>query len=161
MLGENRGFAQNASLPSSPDSAAEVLPASVVLYLESRQPVALLDTLLNHPLRSQLESLPPFQQAMQSPQMVQLKSAVAIFEAGMGMRWPKVFRELTDGGLYLAFDAPTQGAALLVKSGDPKTLAQFRDTVLSAVQARQPAERRPVPWPHRLYLGRRSADGGD
>jgi hypothetical protein len=128
-------FAQSGEAISGPASAAAVLPSSVILYVEARQPSALVDMLLKHPLRSQLEAMPPFQQAMNSQQMVQLKSAVSIFEAGMGMRWPKVVHDLTDGGIYVALDSQTQGVALLMKSADAKTLEQFRDTILSAVQA--------------------------
>ena len=115
--------------------AAELLPPSVVAYVEVSSPARLVEFLLEHPLRDRVEAMPAIAEALNSDGMTQFRSAVSVFEAGMGMRWPKVVASLTQGGAYAAFDAEHQAAIALLQAEDEAVLAQFRDTIFSAVRA--------------------------
>ncbi len=121
--------------PKHEIEAADLLPSTVVLLVAAPQASELVQSLLEHPLRGQLESLPAIEKAMKSEDLIKLKSAVSLFEAGMGARWPKVLRTITGGGLYIAFDSQTRGLVLLAKSSDVDTLVRFRNTVLAALPA--------------------------
>ncbi len=115
-------------------AAAKLLPDTVVLFGEISNPADVVKDLLEHPLRPKLEALPAYQQALQSNDFLKLKAGLSLFEAGMGMRWPKVVAALTEGGAYGAFDAETEGAVALLKARDSETIALLRDTVLAAVK---------------------------
>lgn len=120
-------------------SAAEILPASVVAYVEMASPTRLVEYILKHPLRGRVEALPAIADALKSDGFTQFRSAVSVFEAGMGMRWPKVVAALSHGGVYAAFDAKHQGGIALLQAENEEVLVQFRDTVFSAVRAGRPA----------------------
>lgn len=123
----------------NPRPAAEILPTSVVAYAEIASPTRLMEYFLKHPLRERVEALPAMADALKSDGFTQFRSAVSVFEAGMGMRWPKVVAGLTKGGAYAAFDAKHQGGIAILHAESPEILAQFRDTIFSAVRAGKPA----------------------
>ncbi len=118
--------------------AASWLPESVIAFAEVRHLSEGVDMVLGHPLRAQLESLAPVQQLFSSPQFSQFKSGLSLFEAGMGRRWKAVLRDLTKGGVYVAFDAATEGAALLVHANEAETLRLLRDTVKPVIASNNP-----------------------
>ena len=127
--------AQAATVSSAEISAAEMLPDTIVLYAEAPALASALDMLLTHPLRAKIESLPQYQHLMQSDQLVQLKSGVSLFEAGMGRRWSGIFQSLTKGGVYAAVDGPTEAVVVLIKADDNQLLHRIRDTVFPALRA--------------------------
>ncbi len=131
-------FANDPTQATRNVTAAHLLPNTVVAYAEVANPNPVIDVLLNHPLRERLEALSSIEMALKSPAATRLWSAVALFDAGMGQRWPKTLASLSHGGIYVAFDIETKGAVLLAKSNDRSTLERFRDTVLAAVKANQP-----------------------
>lgn len=131
------GFLQLAQLGHAQqeiESAADMLPRSVVLYAESKALGPTVELVLEHPLRARIESLPAYAALMQSNPLKQMKAMVSLLEAGMGGRWPKVLSKLTAGGVAIALDAESEGVALLVRAADPAILQQLRDTVLPMIR---------------------------
>lgn len=127
----------NVSLGDEPQdrTAAELLPPTIVAYAEVDSPSSLVELVLSHPLRVQLEKMPVYEQAMQGEDLVKLRSGISVFEAGMGMRWPKVVSALSSGGLFVAFDASTEGAVLFLKGKQPEVQQQLKSTVFSMLRA--------------------------
>ncbi|MCR9292575.1 MAG: hypothetical protein NXI32_07640 [bacterium] len=115
-------------------AAAELLPETCVAFVVVEDLSAIADLVINHPLRQELQQIPAFEQLMRSNQMTQFRAGLALFEAGMGARWPKVLRQLTSGGVFAAIDGETDAFAILIRAETPEALQQFRDTVFSAVR---------------------------
>jgi hypothetical protein len=119
--------------------AAELLPATTILYTEVPQPKQILHVVFDHPLRARLEAIEEYQRALESPQMLKAKAGVAIFEATMGKPWRSVIEEVSEGGVYIGADAQTDAAILLVQARDEASLGKLIETVIDL--ARQDALR--------------------
>ena len=111
-------------------SAAELLPASCVAYLEVTQPGNSLDLLLDHPLAARLQQQPEFKAALATPQYERLAAAVKRLEEQLGMPWRKAAATTTSGGLYAGFDLTTQGVIVLSRASDEALATKTRDAVL-------------------------------
>ncbi|QDV47719.1 hypothetical protein Enr13x_76300 [Stieleria neptunia] len=118
-------------------TAAELLPASVVAYAEVARLGDVIELVTEHPLRQQIQDMPAVRAIGGSDQVRPLRDGIAAFEGGMGRPWDEALSVLTDGGIHLAFDAPTQGAALLIKSSSREQLERFRGVVLAIAQLGQ------------------------
>lgn len=133
--------------------AADLLPASTVLYAEINRPGELLDVVLEHPAKARLESLAPYRKALESPGYLRLKAGVSVVEAEMELPWRKIVGALGEGGLYLAFDATTQGTALLMQARDEATLSKARETLLGLARAEAARQGREDPVRSADYRG--------
>src|SRR5688572_17969519 len=67
-------------------TATELLPGSIVGYLEVPQPGKILDVVLDHPLAKEIEQQPEYQQALETPQYQQLQAATKLVEDRLGMK---------------------------------------------------------------------------
>ncbi|MAG94671.1 MAG: hypothetical protein CMJ48_13130 [Planctomycetaceae bacterium] len=126
-------------------SAVHLLPGSTVAYAEIEQPKELLDVLLTHPLRTHLENLDPYKQAVQSQKYIAFRSIVAGIESQIGMKWDEAVGALTEGGISVAFDPKTEGIAIIVRARDEAALEKLRDAFLKL--ARDEAKRQGNPDP--------------
>lgn len=115
-------------------SAAELLPASTVVYVEVNQAGRLIDTLLDHPVLQQLQQQPDFQKALESPDVEELQLAVKAVEEKLGTPWRKAISTLSGEGIYLGVELGTQGVVVLVRSQDEALLAKTRDTFVDLVR---------------------------
>ncbi|WP_146516215.1 hypothetical protein [Rubripirellula amarantea] len=106
--------------------AAEMLPESVVAYANVPDFGAFVQTVMNHPLRSRIESLSAYDAIVKSGQMGQLDMAIDAFESSMKLPWQEAVSKLTDRGVTLVLDSSDGGAAILVHSSDPEALERFR-----------------------------------
>ncbi|TWU15990.1 hypothetical protein [Allorhodopirellula heiligendammensis] len=114
--------------------AAELLPRSIVACAEVSDLGAVLHTVMNHPLRAQLDAIPAYDVFMQSGAAGRLQMALRAFEASMGKPWQQALDTLTDRGVTLALDASDGGAAILIHSSDAELLERFRGFVLALRQ---------------------------
>src|SRR5262245_57117491 len=87
-------------------TAAELLPACVVVYVEVPQPGKALDTVLDHPLMAEVLKAPEYQRALETPQYQQFAAVVRRVEERLGMKWRDAIGGLTRGGLAGGFDLP-------------------------------------------------------
>ncbi len=115
-------------------SAVDLLPPSTVLYLEISRPPELVDLAMDHPVHARLREIDEYQRLFQTPQYQQFHVVVKMFEGALEMRWRPGLKLLTQGGLFLAADAQTQGAVVLVKSGDAEKLVAAQDAFLTLVR---------------------------
>lgn len=128
-------FAVVASLASvrliaAEKTAAEILPASTVGYLEISDPKQLIGVILDHPLRKRVEDLAEYKKALDSKEGQQLRTGIVFAEFQLGMELRPALEKLTGGGIYLAGDPKSNGIALLVKSSDAALLEKLLDTAL-------------------------------
>ena len=98
-----------ASAPAADKTAADLLPASIVAYLEVPQSGKVVDLVLDHPLTAEVIKAPEYQQALQTPQYQKFAGALKQFEDRLGMKWREAVGGLTSGGLTVGFDLPTRG----------------------------------------------------
>lgn len=110
---------------------ATLLPPSTALYVEIPRPAALFDTVYAHPVAQQIIASPPYQQALESAQLLPLWTGVAVVEFGMQMKWPEIVAAITEGGVAVAIDGNSDGRALLVRARDAETLTKFRNVILN------------------------------
>ena len=118
-------------------SSADLLPQTVVAYAEASGVGQAIETLLNHPLRQRIESLPAYSEVAKSGSLEQLQLGIAAFEASMGKPWQEAIETLTDGGVTVAVDSSSQGIAILIKSSDVDTLTRFQGFLLALRQMQQ------------------------
>ena len=115
--------------------ALDLMPASTVAYFEIAAPQKLIDTVLDHPLMKELEKQPDYQQAIDSPDMQELRKVLELVEGKLGTKWRPALTTLSGEGLHVGVDLATQGVLLLAKSRDAKLLEKTRDTFIELARA--------------------------
>lgn len=130
------------------ESAAELLPRSTILYVEIEDPAGSIDSLLQHPYFANLQTLQPAQEFMRSPQYLQGMTILRIVEFQLGMPWREAVQGLSANGVSLAFDAETQGLAILFQAESPEKLIKVRDKIVAL--ARQDAKKKNQPDPYEI-----------
>ena len=124
------------SAPSADDrSAAQLLPATTLVYVEIPEPKKLVELVFDHPMRKKLEAMDQYKAFKASPQYTQLMAGVAIFEKQVDMKWREAIEAVAGGGMTLAFDPTTNGVVILIKADDLKKMEQVRDGVFNFVRA--------------------------
>ncbi len=118
-------------------SSSELLPQTVVAFAEASHIAQAIETLLDHPLRQRIESLPAYDEVAKSGSLEQFQLGVTAFEASMGKPWQEAIKTLTDGGVTVAADSSSQGIAILIKSSDVDMLQRLRGFLLALRQMGQ------------------------
>ena len=116
-------------------SPREMMPISTVVYAEMPQPQKLLDAVLDHPSVVELQNHPDYKKAFEAPQVKEFLKVLGVVEDKLGMKWRPAVNSLTGGGIYVAFDLPTLGTAVLIKSTDPALAKKAVDTILDLARA--------------------------
>ena len=130
-----------AALLISRDSTAadkaprEMMPISTVVYAEMPQPQKLLDAVLDHPSVVELQNHPDYKKAFDAPQAKEFLRVLSAVEDKLGMKWRPAVNSLTGGGIYVAFDLPTLGTAVMIKSTDATLAKKAVDTILDLARA--------------------------
>lgn len=127
-----------AEAPRNVDcSASELLPQTVVAVAEASDLGSAIETILNHPLRRRIESLPAYSAVVKSGSLDQLKLGISAFETSMGKPWQQAIQTLTDGGVTVAVDSSSSGVAILLKSSDVDMLERLRGFLLALGQLKE------------------------
>src|SRR5437588_5540 len=116
-------------------TARDLLPPSTVAYLEIPQPAKVLNLLLDHPLAKEIQQTPDYQKALAGREYQQLQGAVKLVESKLGMKWRQAIEPLSQGGLCVGFDLPTQGVAVLLQTADESLAQKARDTIVELARA--------------------------
>jgi hypothetical protein len=109
---------------------ARLLPDSCLVYAELRDPPRLLSTILDHPLRSQVEAMPQFLELRKNPEFQKLQIGLRFVEFKLQKLWRPALEGVTRGGITVGADPVSQGAVLLVRAEDAAFLQQARDTLI-------------------------------
>ncbi|MEM0925063.1 MAG: hypothetical protein AAGJ83_03420, partial [Planctomycetota bacterium] len=115
-------------------SAADLLPGSVVALLEITDLPHAINVGVNHPLRDQVVASPVVQAVLESDDLKRALPVVGGFEATMGMPAIDAISEISKEGITLAFDAKSQGFAALIKCSNQDLLQRLHRFVLAIAQ---------------------------
>lgn len=132
--------------PAAADaSAADLLDADCLLYVELTDPPALVQRLQNHPLGARIAAHETLGPVLSSPEVTKLRLGVGFVELGLATPWPRLVDQLTAGGVHLAIDARTKQPSLLLRGRDSQSLTQLRERALKLM--RDEARRKGAPDP--------------
>ncbi len=123
------GQAQVATA-EKPLTDAKLYPATSIAYFELSAPVDLFATILDHPLREKIESLQPYQMAIQSQQYKQFLFGRGMVETQLQMTWREALETFAAHRVSVAFDAATQGAAMIAHGKDAESMKLFHQKLL-------------------------------
>jgi len=119
-----------ASAPAADKTAADLLPASIVGYLEVPHSGKVLDLVLDHPLTAEVIKAPEYQQALQTPGYQKFAAALKQVEDRLGMKWREAVGGLTSGGLTVGFDLPTRGSVIIAQAKDEQLAQKAQATLI-------------------------------
>ena len=125
------------SSDSGKRGATDLLPETTVAYAHVPKLGDVVETIINHPLRETIESMPVVQAVRDSADVRPMRDGLAAFEGSMGRPWNEAIALLTDGGIHLALDGSTEGAVLMVRSSSRDQLERFRSFLLAISQLGQ------------------------
>ncbi|MEZ6107289.1 MAG: hypothetical protein R3B96_14515 [Pirellulaceae bacterium] len=128
-----------------PESAAEWLPDSTVLYVELERPSELVDLVLEHPLRPRIEALDAVKQAKSEKPYRDIEAGVSMLEAQLGMPWTSLLSSVAGERVVVAFDIQSLGVAVGLQSSDPETADRLLDKLIELARADAQANGRPDP----------------
>lgn len=141
-------------------TAAELLPPSIVAYVELPQPGALLQTILNHPLRPVLEARPEYQKAKAEPGYQQLQVGIGFVEAQLGRSWTSAIETIGAEGFYFGADAQRHAAVWLAKTNDVPAVEKMRDALYNMAVVHMATQGRSAELANVEYRGIRGHRAG-
>lgn len=115
---------------SSKACAAHLVPHSTVVYAEISDPQSLIATILDHPLRGRIESLPPYQQFLKSANYQQFAIGRDMVQNHFRMSWREILETAAGKSVAVALDGGTQGAAVIIHGRDAQTMSNFLDKTI-------------------------------
>jgi hypothetical protein len=139
------GLLSSGPLLAAEKTAADLLPESVVAYVEVPQPAGVVGLVLDHPLAEEIRGAPEIEKALASPQYAEYQEVLAHVEKQLGRPWREALKSLTHGGVHLGIDLPTRSGVGLARGDDPAHVAKALATALELVRAE--AEKRGVDDP--------------
>lgn len=123
-------LAAESPLKKSASADAKFYPSSAIVYAEISDPVGLISVIFDHPLREKIESLQPYQMAIQSPGYRQFLLGRTMVEGQLQMEWREALESLLANGASFAIDAETQGGAIVIHGKDADTMNLFHEKLL-------------------------------
>ncbi len=125
-----------SSQAQEPMQAADLLPATTLVYAELIKTEQIVDLAYHHPLvRRALKSEAIQRELSENRDLQEAQQTAKILEERLGQQLPKAIATLTGGGLSLAFEPSTRGVAVLVKSNDPEFLRKAHGIILELGKA--------------------------
>lgn len=110
---------------------ASLFPPTTVVYAEIADPVKLISTIFDHPLREKIESLPVYQMAIQTPGYQQFLMGRTMVEGQLNMPWREALETFLAHGVAFGIDSATKGAAVIVHGKDAESMKLFQDQWLA------------------------------
>lgn len=117
--------------------ASQLVPETVVLYAEIISPADVISGLLDHPLRSRLESHEVFRNATQTQDYRNFLTGRKFFELQMGLEWREAITAITEKGIAVAWDPVSRSAALLLRGRDAAVMNTVRSKLLELTRLGQ------------------------
>ena len=145
------------AVKSADTTAATYMPGTTVFFAQISDPPALLDQVLNHPVRAKIEALEPVQEFYKSPQFLMAQVGEKYIQWQLGDSWDNLVKRLTDRGMFLGFDAKTQGVVVLFRTSDEAKLKQVAGALLGFIETQAKNESKPAPFKKAKYRGHSTA----
>lgn len=117
-------------LQAADRDAEQLFPKTTVLYAEIPNPPELISAIFDHPIRTKIEALEPYQQAIRSDGYRTFLTGRKFAEIQLGMKWREALETVLARGVYFGVDGSTQGLAVLVHAKDASLLELFRSKLL-------------------------------
>ena len=134
-------LAAECTINAAEKTAAELFPPTTVGYLEVPQPGKLVSVVLDHPLTQEIANQPGYQKALAGREYEQIQAVLKVAAEKLGMNGRQAVASLTDGGLSIGFDLPTQGFAALAKATDESLQRSRLATRCSSWPSQMPRRR--------------------
>jgi len=109
---------------------ADLFPETTVAYAEISDPKALLEEVLDHPLTQHIQTLDVYRKLTESQGYRNFLTGRKLFELQIGADWRPAIEAISARGIYVGFDAGTQGVAVLIRGKDEATVENFRTKIL-------------------------------
>ncbi len=135
------------------DNPAKLLPGSTIFYAEVSNPPAILDGLLEHPVTKRLQEEEVYQEILKDSEVAEFLLVLDYIESELGMEWDDALKALTSGGVTLAFDAESKGAALFFKAQDEQSLKKIVETMMKLARQDAADNNRDDPYDIDEYRG--------
>ncbi|MGI9518680.1 MAG: hypothetical protein ACR2NP_16605 [Pirellulaceae bacterium] len=116
------------------DAGARIFPESTSVYLRVNQPGELIDKIMKHPLRAEIEALEPVQEALNTPEMKNGRIALALLESQIGEEWLPAVKRLTSGGLFVGADLGNEAVGIAFQADDEELLKKTAGVLLGFVK---------------------------
>lgn len=133
-------------------SPARLMPPAAVAYVEVTQADLLAEKALDPALLELLNRSQGVQKYYASEQYRQSLLGVALIEARMNAKWPRIVRDLA-GSLHFGFDAESNAALLILRAKNKETLAKLHATLVDLVELDATSKGKPSPVKSREYQG--------
>ncbi|OYP31709.1 hypothetical protein [Rhodopirellula sp. MGV] len=114
-------LASTAVAEDDPRDVSRLLPPTTLAYLEIPNPDSIAETILGHPIRARLESMPQYDQVAKSQQYAQAQVGLAMVEGLFGMPLREVVQNTTANGVVAIRDGATDGAAVILTAKDKES----------------------------------------
>ncbi|MEK6238903.1 MAG: hypothetical protein N2C14_29660, partial [Planctomycetales bacterium] len=128
-----------------PQSAAEFLPKTTLLYAELSRPADLLKLAIDSPLSKRIQQLPDVKKGLQGKEFQDVLQVISVFENQVGGKWRPTLETMTGGGMHIAFDPARLGVVVLIKSRDEETLIKTYDALHELARADAEGKGEPDP----------------
>lgn len=144
-------LAAHARAQEQTSTPADVLPDSTVLYAEIVHPDRLAKTLADHPATKRFAQLEQVARGLQSEGFQKLLDTLRDIESQVDVPWDLIVEKAIGGGVALAFDARTRGAALVARATEAEVMGRLVHALLDLVRERANASGGPDPVRETTY----------
>lgn len=108
-----------------------------MIYAELLDPSRLVSTLIDHPLRKEIETLPPYRMAIQTPAYRRFHMGRLLLDGKFGMPWRNAIESFAGNGASLGVDPATQGIAVILQGTDAASMESLRDNLIEFITAQR------------------------
>lgn len=146
LFGLMGGLAASPLTAQQTETAAHFLPSTTLAYVEIRHADNIIDTVLNHPLRKKIESIPDIKKALNKANPAMIQMVVGMFETQMKEPWNETLANICHGGIHVAFDSKSNGVLVMVNAQDEAKLKRVAGIVLGWVRSESEKNGKPAPF---------------
>lgn len=139
-------FCSVSSLWAAEHTAAQLLPETTVGYLEITDTAAIMAALYDHPLSLHIQEMAAWKTATKTEQYRAFLTGRKFFEIQIGSDWRPAMESITAGGIYVAFDAATEGVVVMIRTRDDATAENFRLKILELTQLNEATNGKAEPY---------------
>ena len=135
-----------AGLAAGELTACQLLPETTVGYVEITGTAAIMTALYDHPLSLHIQEMAAWKTATKTEQYRAFLTGRKFFEIQIGSDWRPAIESITAGGIYVAFDAATEGVVAMIRTKDDATAENFRLKILELTQLNEATNGKAEPY---------------
>ena len=139
-------FGQTALAQQEP-TPADWLPKSTIAYLELNP----AETFLDHSVRKQIRKSAAFRTIWSHPNLTQARVGLTAIEFALGEKVDSILKKVNHGGMYVAFDAETQGLVLLARTESEEWLKEYLQKLKDLARSDAKSKNQPNPIEEKTY----------